>query len=742
MVAASPRCLPALLVLLFFVSAANFAQAAGDKAKVSDGLFVDLDAAKLSAGAITNWRNTGTLGGELSPLDKSPRVVDLAGRRAVSFEGGGPLKASFAVPDELCNGNPFTVAVWAYSAMPGAREVLAGWGVRPNGAADFCYGLGNDGAFGGSDRPLRYPKIPTAGAWQHIAWSFDGKQLSVYVQGALKVQQQEKLAVKAGGPLLLGAALDNSGKKPTFPFHGALAGVKVWSRALTERELRNSAGWTAAYDPAPADGSTANTDQLKFSWKPGTAGVASYDIRVAGTVEKLTHLAGEKVASAEFTSPALTPGQTIYWRVDQLDAQSKRIGATGDVWKFSTDGGPSTSPNPRHRVAGVKSDLAELRWTPGRFATSQTLYFGTDEAAVREGKVDPHQLEGKAKSFAMPAKLDFGKTYFWRVEQDNGKYPKVAGDVWAFRTVDKHVKDDVTFFVTSDCHYGLGNNDELNRKVIDEMNWLPGAELPKAVGGGVVPTPRGVVLNGDLLDKGFETATAPHAWAAFEKDYGLIGNDGRLGYPLYEGFGNHDGMTGPSYSRAGIKERNQKRVGLTMISPNGFHYSWDWDNVHLTQLNLFPGTDSADCITGPANHHPEDSLGFLKADLKKNVGDSGKIVIVFCHYCYSGGMADWWNERAKDRFREVLTGYRVVLIHGHSHGAYVYNWKDLRAISDGAAARPDGQTGDFMMVRIVDGELRVAQRKLDAWGLTLRERLPSALKARPEEPATTTPVKE
>jgi cytolysin (calcineurin-like family phosphatase) len=188
-------------------------------------------------------------------------------------------------------------------------------------------------------------------------------------------------------------------------------------------------------------------------------------------------------------------------------------------------------------------------------------------------------------------------------------------------------------------------------------------------------------------------------------------------------------MTGKSVSRAGIKERNLKRVGLTAISPNGFHYSWDWDHVHLVQLNLFPGKDAADCIVGPPNHHPEDSIGFLKDDLAKNVGDSGKIVVVFCHYAYSGGMADWWTEPAKERFRGVVNGYRTLLVHGHSHGAYVYEWKGLRAISDGSTARPDSQSGDFLVVRITDDALQVAQRKPDGWGLTLKEALPNADRA-------------
>jgi cytolysin (calcineurin-like family phosphatase) len=184
-------------------------------------------------------------------------------------------------------------------------------------------------------------------------------------------------------------------------------------------------------------------------------------------------------------------------------------------------------------------------------------------------------------------------------------------------------------------------------------------------------------------------------------------------------------MTGKSVSRAGIKERNKIRAGLTAVSANGYHYSWDWGRVHLVQLNLFPGKDSTDCIVGPPDHNPEDSLGFLKEDLAKKVGASGKLVVIFCHYCYSGGMADWWTDAAKERFHDAVKGYHVALIHGHSHGAYFYTWKGLQAISDGSTAKPDSQSGDFMVVRVTGDHLIAVERKLDNWGICLNVSLPA-----------------
>jgi hypothetical protein len=46
--------------------------------------------------------------------------------------------------------------------------------------------------------------------------------------------------------------------------------------------------------------------------------------------------------------------------------------------------------------------------------------------------------------------------------------------------------------------------------------------------------------------------------------------------------------------RANIQHRNEAmgahmRPRLRSTSSNGLHYSWDWGQLHLVQLNLYPG---------------------------------------------------------------------------------------------------------------------------------------------------------
>ena len=144
---------------------------------------------------------------------------------------------------------------------------------------------------------------------------------------------------------------------------------------------------------------------------------------------------------------------------------------------------------------------------------------------------------------------------------------------------------DITFFLGSDLHYGYTDGTNYSTAVSEatlaRMNALPGQSYPANAGGGTVATPRGVLLLGDLTESG-----AAAEWGAFTNDWGLNGEQ-QLKFPVYECFGNHDCET--LIVPQGIQARNPFRTGVSNISTNGYHYSWDWDSLHLVCLNAFPG---------------------------------------------------------------------------------------------------------------------------------------------------------
>ena len=683
---------------------------------------VDLDAAALALGM------------------PNARVETVQGRSALVFDGMQQFIAEAPLPAGFEKGKAFTVEAWALNPAVGKAETVVAF-APPRGGAGTEFGFGSGptaGAFrSGFKATTPFTTVPAPNAWHHLAWSFTGGAegtLRVFVDGELDVEKPLRLTLPPGAKIHVGASgeVDNNGPKKGFS--GAIARVRVHDAALTQAELRQSAGIVSAFAPTPRNGATLESLAAPLKWQRGTADAASFVV-FAGSdraaVERGEKGLAKPTTNTEFGPVALKLGTTYFWRVDELD-KTGRVIAPGVVWTFTADAGLAAEPQPRDQNSNIAPTARELSWRPGKYATKQTVFFAPS-AEQLEKSAPAASLAGPIARCPIPTKLAPGTRYFWRVDSENGAQPPSRGPIWTFRTQDAPIPNDVTFFVGSDCHYGRENNAAINRRVIDEMNALPGTPLPASIGGGFVRTPRGVVLNGDLLDEGFTKETAPANWAEFCRDYGLTGNDGRLCFPVYEGFGNHDGGPTKSFVRAGIKERNPKRVGLKSISANGLHYSWDWDHLHLANLNLFGGSGSADVkgVNGP-EHDPEQSLEFLTYDLAQNVGKSGRPVIAFQHFAWLGGMSDWWHPEAKERFYEVIKPYNIAcLINGHSHGADFVPWHDLLTVHDGSTARGEGDTGDFLVVRVTDKEVLIIQRKLGGWGNVRRKPFATPARSKP-----------
>ncbi|MHC4520310.1 MAG: carbohydrate binding domain-containing protein, partial [Planctomycetota bacterium] len=95
-------------------------------------------------------------------------------------------------------------------------------------------------------------------------------------------------------------------------------------------------------------------------------------------------------------------------------------------------------PQPADGTAGVAVDAA-LDWRIGRDVVSHDVYLSTGEAAVADGTalVDTVAEKGYA-----PGALDFGSTYFWRIDEIQ-ETELWAGDVWSFSTLEYAVIDDM-----------------------------------------------------------------------------------------------------------------------------------------------------------------------------------------------------------------------------------------------------------------------------------------------------------
>ena len=275
----------------------------------------------------------------------------------------------------------------------------------------------------------------------------------------------------------------------------------------------------------------------------------------------------------------------------------------------------------------------------------------------------------------------------------------------------------ITFIVTSDSHYKSHKDIEMNDRnkvTIERMNVIQTQTWPQKLGGGPIGKPMGVLALGDLVDDGDKLNATEVQWKHFASQFGLDGTDGLLKYPVYEGWGNHDG---PPIGKerfgfsvqAQLKARNLKRKDagrITNLANNGLHYSWDWGGVHFVQTNIYPADKQHVKVRySPQWHDPQGALTFLKEDLKKHVGDSGRPVIIMSH---CGVDTDWWHPEDFAAMYQAIKPYNVIAyLYGHS-GTGVRKWAPegestpLDVVNTGQTAK------GFFVVEIAKNEMRLA----------------------------------
>ena len=275
---------------------------------------------------------------------------------------------------------------------------------------------------------------------------------------------------------------------------------------------------------------------------------------------------------------------------------------------------------------------------------------------------------------------------------------------------------DITFFAYSDCHFGAGEPPKVTTPVVDWINALPGTPFPAEIGG-VVEKPRAVIMSGDLIDHGSVAEKYPEEWQNYIAQFGVNG-EGICKFPVFEGMGNHD--WNPNlfvYDR--IKERNAKRLELGFIqniSENGYHYSWDWDGIHFINLNIFPGNGwhgEADTYSA-GSHDPLFSRAFLEEDLRKNVGDTGRPVILIHHFRPID--ENWWTFSAADKYHRIIQDYNVIMIMvGHQGGGVNNTWRGINWASS---------NGELEVFRITpDNVLTAIPRKEDKWERPIQKKI-------------------
>ncbi len=216
--------------------------------------------------------------------------------------------------------------------------------------------------------------------------------------------------------------------EPNSPWKG-----EVWSFSIPPK---------TAYAPDPADAAELVAPDVELSWTPGF-GAKLHTVYFDDNFDDVNNAAGGlPQGTATYTPGTLKLAKTYYWRVDEFDAVATY---KGHVWSFTTQGAVG-SPDPSNGAVDVEHTPI-LTWSPGVYAASHQLYFGTDEDTLKNADTGSPEYKGTrdlgAQSYD-PGKLLWDATYYWRIDEVNNVNPDSpwTGNIWSFTTANFLVVDD------------------------------------------------------------------------------------------------------------------------------------------------------------------------------------------------------------------------------------------------------------------------------------------------------------
>ncbi len=217
--------------------------------------------------------------------------------------------------------------------------------------------------------------------------------------------------------------------EPNSPWKG-----DVWSFTVPPK---------TAYWPDPADGAESVDPDVQLSWTGGF-GAKLHTVYFGDNFDDVNNDAGGfPYGTTTYDPGPLKLAGTYYWRVDEFDAIDTY---KGDVWSFATQGAVG-NPNPSNGAMDVERTPV-LTWSPGVYAASHEVYFGTDKDAVKNADTSSPEHKGTGNLGSEgydPGKLSWYTTYYWRIDEANNVNPDSpwTGSLWSFTTADFIVIDDI-----------------------------------------------------------------------------------------------------------------------------------------------------------------------------------------------------------------------------------------------------------------------------------------------------------
>jgi len=375
---------------------------------------------------------------------------------------------------KLRGADGFTVAVWIRVQDLGAGVILyhglgcstwASWFLGVGGPEPDAPRQPDNLVFGvRSSNGSAYTSVAApveADVWVHVAATYDGATLTLYIDGSEADSADAPTPWDSGENLYIGG---DSGCGGRSWYTGAVDDLWIFDHVLSEGEvmsLLSAEPLTSAFGPSPKDGAMAGETAVQLTWHPGEF-ASSHEVYFAESFEDVNEALVEPVAAADASltvgaaSPyaaGLTPGQTYYWRVDEVNDLHPDSPWRGDVWSFWVQPVIAWDPSPADGVPYVLLD-PELTWKNGIGALFHTVYFGESLEEVRDAAADGFMT---ASASYASGPLQAETTYYWRVDEFAATGTTTKGELWGFTTVPEITVTDPTLLGWWTLDEGIGS---------------------------------------------------------------------------------------------------------------------------------------------------------------------------------------------------------------------------------------------------------------------------------------------
>ncbi|HWL17613.1 MAG TPA: LamG-like jellyroll fold domain-containing protein [Opitutus sp.] len=283
--------------------------------------------AKPASGLVAAYafnETSGTTAGDASGNGNAGAVTDATWSSAGKFGGAlvfnGSSSLVYVKPSASLNlGAKMTLSAWV---KPTATQ--SGWRTIVQKQVDsyFLHASSNSamkpaagGTFGGKKAWATSPTALTVGAWTHLAVSYDGANVRLFINGRQVASQAQTGAIESNGN-----GLRIGGTVPYGEyFKGLIDEVRVYNRSLSESEIR--ADMNAPIAAADTDAPLQNVWSETSVGKVGLTGSESSDERTATlTVKGAGTEIGGNADAFHFVYRPLQGDGVVETRIDSVAA--------------------------------------------------------------------------------------------------------------------------------------------------------------------------------------------------------------------------------------------------------------------------------------------------------------------------------------------------------------------------------------------------------------------------------------